>query len=181
AAADEQIVTADFFPQLTLVASMLFIPENIMLSKQTQLVSGQSTLATEKRGGVGLTWRVIDNGQIIGARRRLDAVRQEYTLALHKLEAAVPRELATIAGALQTAGARHAAFVKSAAAAAENLQLIEARLALGQATQLDFLNAQSDLLGVRAGLVNAIAAHAVAVADLDRVTGRYLEFHTSTP
>ena len=168
ATADEQIVTAD-----------LFIPNNVMLSRQTQLVAGQSMLTTEERAGVGLTWRVIDNGQVIGARRRLDAVRQEYTLTLHKLEATVPREIAEIAGMLQTAAARHDAFVKSAAAAAENLQLIEAQLALGQATQLDFLNAQSDLLGVRVGIVNAIATYEAACDDFVRATGRYLEFHTS--
>ena len=180
ALADKQIVSADFFPRLTLEASTLFIPSNILLTRQTQSVAGQSTLATELRAGVGLTWRIIDNGQVIGAQRRLEAIRQEYTLALHKLEAVIPRELAGIAGALQTAAAQHDAFVKSAAAAAENLQLIEARLALGQATQLDFLNAQSDLLGVRTGLADAIFTHEIACADFDRATGRYLEFHTGT-
>ena len=181
AIADEQIVTADFFPRLTLEADLLFIPNSVLLTKQTQLVAGQSMLATEERAGVGLTWRVIDNGQVIGARRRLDAIRQEYILTLHKLEEAVPRELAEIAGALQTAVAQHDAFVKSVAAAAENLKLIEARLALGQATQLDFLNAQSDLLGVSAGLINAVATHEVARNDFDHATGRYLEFYISAP
>ena len=177
-AADKQIISADFFPRVVLEASTLFIPENLLLTRQTQLVAGQTTESTEKRAGVGLTWRVIDNGQVLGARRRLDAIRQEYTLALHQLEEAVPRELAAIAGALQTAAARYDALVKATAAAAENLQLIEAQLALGQDTQLDFLTAQSDLLGVRAGLVAAIAAHAAACADFDHATGRYLEFQT---
>lgn len=178
-AADKQVVTADFFPRLFLEASVLFIPENTVLSRQTQVVPDQSMLATEERAGVGLTWRVIDNGQVIGARRRLDAVRQEYALALHKLKEAVPRELSAIAGALQTAAARHDAYDKAVATAAEYLQLIEARLALGQATQLDFLNAQSDLLSVRVGLINAIFSHETACADLNRATGRYLDFQTS--
>jgi len=180
AMADKQIVSADFFPRLMLEASTLFIPDSLLLTHQTQLVPGQSTLASENRAGVGLTWRVIDNGQVIGARRRLDAIRQEYTLALQKLEKAIPRELAEIAGALQDTTAQYNAFVKSAATAAENLQLIEARLALGQATQLDFLNAQSNLLGIRAGMVNAIATNETTCADFDRATGRYLEFHSST-
>lgn len=167
-AADEQIVSADFFPRLTLEASTLFFPSMFQTT----------TTNNETSAGIGLTWRVIDNGQVIGERRRLDAVRQEYTLALQKLEAAVPRELAIIAGTLQTAAARRDAYDKAAAASAENLQLIEAQMALGQATQFDFLNAQSDLLGVRAGLVNAIAAHAAACADFDHATGRYLEFQT---
>ena len=168
-AADAQLVGAEYFPRLALEASTLFVPPIL-----------QSTVTNnEIRAGVGLTWRVIDNGQVIGTRQRLAAARQEYTLALHKLEQTVPRELAGIAGALQTAAARHDAFVKAATAAAENLQLIEARLELGQATQLDFLNAQSDLLGVRAGLVDAVFAYETARANLDRATGRYLEFQTS--
>jgi len=167
-AADEQLVGAAYFPRLALEASTLFVPPVF-----------QSTVTNnEIRAGVGLTWRVVDNGVLIGTRRQLAAARQEYTLALHKLEQAIPRELAGIADALQTAAARHDAFVKAAAAAAENLQLIEAQLALGQATQLDFLNAQTDLLGVRAGLVDAAFAYESARANLDRATGRYLEFQT---
>ena len=165
-AADEQIVSADFFPRLALEASTLFVPP----------IFQANVTNNEIRAGVGLTWRVIDNGQVIGARHQRDAVRQEYTLVLHKLEEAVPRELATIAGALQTAAARRNAYDKAAAAAAENLQLIEAKVALGQATQLDFLNAQSDLLSVRAGLIDAIFNHEIACANLNRATGRYLEF-----
>jgi len=61
--------------------------------------------------------------------------------------------------------------------AEENLKLIETQVGLGQATQLDFLNAQSNLLSVRAGLEDATYTHELARAELDRVTGRYLQFH----
>ena len=177
-AADKQTVRAGYFPFVSLTGSMLFIPENVLLSKQTGIVPGQDTRSTEYRAGVAFSWRVIDNGQVTGASRRIEAIRQGYEIALHQLEQNVPRELATIEGALQNADARRGALLKSAEAAEENLQLIEALLSLGEATQLDFLKAQGNLLSVRAGVVDATYAHELARAELDRATGRYLEYRT---
>ncbi|MGO9245629.1 MAG: TolC family protein [Verrucomicrobiia bacterium] len=176
-AADRQSVQAGYFPFVSLVGSALLIPQDYLLTRQTQIVVGQQTESTEGRAGVAMSWQVIDNGQVTGASRRIEATRQIYEVTLHKLEQNVPRELATVEGSLQNADARHAALAKSAAEAEENLKLIETRIALGQATQLDFLNAQSNLLSVRAGLADTMYSHEVARAELDRVTGRYLQFH----
>lgn len=177
AAAEKQMVQAGYFPLVSLTASTLLIPQNLLVHKDTAIVAGQDTRTTELRAGVTLTWRVIDNGQIIGVSHRIEAIRQGYEITLHKLEQSIPRELATIEGALRSADARHAALTKSAEAAEENLRLIETRIALGQATQLDFLKAQNNLLSVRAGLVDTAQSQAIARADLDRATGRYLQFH----
>ena len=179
-AADRQTVRAGYFPLVSLTASGLFIPNNYLLSKQTQIVAGQETRTTEYRAGVAVSWRVIDNGQVTGASRRLEATRQAYEVALNQLRQSVPRELAVIQGALQNADGRRDALLKSAAEAEENLKLIEAQVALGQATQFDFLKAQGNLLSVRAGLVDATYSHEIACAELDRATGRYLEYHTES-
>ena len=178
AAAERRAVRAGYFPLVSLTASGLFIPNNYLLSKQTSIVAGQDTRTTEWRAGVAVSWRVIDNGQVTGASRRLEATRQAYEVALRQLEQSVPRDLAVIEGALQNADGRREALLKSAAEAEENLKLIEARVALGQATQFDFLKAQGNLLSVRAGLVDATYSHEIARAELDRATGRYLEYHT---
>ena len=175
-AADRQTVQAGYFPFVSLIASTLFIPENALLSKQT--MPGQNTPSTEVRAGAALSWRVIDNGQVTGASRRVEAGRQAYKIVLHKLEQNVPRELATIKGAMQNADARRNALLKPVEAAEENLKLIEAQLSLGEATQLDFLKAQNNLLLVRAGIVDATYAHEVARAELERATGRYLQYRT---
>jgi outer membrane protein TolC len=97
---------------------------------------------------------------------------------LHQLQQNIPRELAVIQGELQNADTRREALNKSAAEAEENLEVIEAQVALGQATQLDFLKAQSNLLSVRVGIAEATYSHAVACAELDHATGRYLQYHT---
>jgi outer membrane protein TolC len=177
AAADRQIAQAGYFPFVSLVGSAVYIPQGYLLTKQTYIVPGQQTQSTEARFGVAMSWQVIDNGQVTGASHRIEAIRQIYRLTLHKLEQSVPRELATIEGSLQAADARHAALVKSTAEAEENLKLIETQIGLGQATQLDFLNAQRNLLSVRAGLENATYSHEIARAEMDRATGRYLQFH----
>ena len=124
-AADRQSVQAGYFPFVSLVGSALLIPQDYLLTRQTQIVVGQQTESTEGRAGVAMSWQVIDNGQVTGASRRIEATRQIYEVTLHKLEQNVPRELATVEGSLQNADARHAALAKSAAEAEENLTLIE--------------------------------------------------------
>ncbi len=176
-AADRQTAQAGYFPVVALTGSGLFIPENYLLTKQTQIVPGQQTQSTEGRVGVAMSWQVVDNGQVTGASHRLEATRQAYEIDLHKLEQSIPRELAAVEGLLQNADARREALVKSATGAEENVKLIEAQIALGQATQLDFLKAQTDWLSVRVGIADATYSHEVARAELDRATGRYLQYH----
>ncbi len=175
-AADKQTVRAQYLPVVSLVASGLFVPQNLLVSKQTDIVPGQDTRTSELEAGVALTWRVIDNGQVIGASHRLEATQEAYETLLFKLEQNIPRELATIQGAWQSADARREAFLKSVESAEENLRLIEAQVSLGQATQFDFLKAQSNLLAVRAGLLEATYACEGARAELDHATGRYLQY-----
>jgi outer membrane protein TolC len=127
---------------------------------------------------VALTWLVIDNGQVTGPARQLAATQQAYEIILQKLKQNIPRELATIEGALQSADERRQAFLKSVEAAEENLRLIEAQVSLGEATQFDFLKAQTNLLSVREGLVDAVHSQEEARAELDHATGRYLEYIT---
>lgn len=177
---DKRIAQAGYFPLVSLTASTLFIPQNALLSKQTGVVPGQDTRSTEYRAGAALSWLVVDNGRVTGASRRTEAARQGYEIVLHKLEQNVPRELATVEGALQSSDARRKALLESAADAEENLKLIETQVALGQATQLDFLKAQNNLLSVRAGVLDATYTHEIARAELDHVTGRYLEYRAET-
>jgi outer membrane protein TolC len=176
--ADRQTVQAQYYPLVTLVASGLFIPQSLLISKQTSIVAGQDPRSSQVEAGVEMSWQIIDNGRVTGASRQIEATRQAYKIALRQLEQNIPRELAAIEGALQNADARRDALVKSAEEAEENLRLIERRVSLGEATQFDFLQAQSNLLSVRAGIVDAIHSHEVARAELDHATGRYLQYHS---
>ncbi len=178
--ADKQTIRALYLPTVSLVASGLLIPQNLLVSKQTDIVPQADTRTSEIDAGVAMSWRVIDNGQLIGTSHELEAIQQAYEIMLHQLEQNIPRELATVAGSLQSADARREAFLKSAESAEENLRLVESQVAVGEATQFDFLKAQSNLLSVRAGILDAMFAHEVARAELDHVTGRYLQYATGT-
>jgi outer membrane protein TolC len=176
AAAEKQAVQAGYLPTISLVASGLFIPQNLLVSKQTDIVPGQDTRTSQLEAGVALTWTIVDNGQVTGASHQLAATQQAYEIMLHKLEQNIPRELATVEDTLQSTDERREAFLKAAEAAEENLRLIEAQVSLGEATQLDFLKAQGNLLSVRAGIAETMYSHETARAELDHATGRYLEY-----
>jgi outer membrane protein TolC len=178
--ADKQTVRGAYLPVVSAVASGLLIPQSLLVSKQTDIVPGQDPRSSQVEAGVAMSWRVIDNGQVIGLSHQLAATQQAYEILLHKLEQNVPRELATIEGALQSADERREAFLKSLESAEENLRLVEAQVALGEATQFDFLKAQSNLLSVRDGLADATLTHEEARANLDYATGRYLQYTANT-
>jgi len=99
-AAERQIVQAGYFPFVALTGSAVYVPQGYLLTKQTYIVPGQEIQSTEARYGVSMSWQVIDNGQVTGASRRIEAIRQIYEVSLHKLEQNVPRELAAVEGSL---------------------------------------------------------------------------------
>ncbi len=176
AAEDKRIVDAGYFPYISLIASGLYIPGKKQVSQVTPIIQGQVALATEARYGGALTWQIVDNGSVTGASRQLTAVRQEYEISLHQLEQNIPGELARIAHSIEDANAQLTALYQSVAESAEQVRLVESRISVGQATQLDFSDAQRNLLAVRQGVVDALFQYNTALADLDGVTGRYLEF-----
>jgi outer membrane protein TolC len=175
-AEDRRIARAGFFPFVTLTASGMLIPENELLSREPELVAGRDPRASEYRAGVALSWRVVDSGEVAGRLRRLQAARQTHQITLRALQENIPRQIARAVHALETADARLAGLRKNLEQAGENLRLVEVGIALGEATQLDFLAAQRNLLAVRAGIVEALFEHEAARAELDLATGRYLDF-----
>jgi outer membrane protein TolC len=181
AAEDRRVTEAGYFPAVSLVASGLYLPGHKLLYQTTPIIEGQTPYATDGRFGAQLTWQIIDNGAVTGASRRLDGVRWEYAITLRQLEQNIPRELARIAHSLEDADSQLAALNQSVTEADEDLRLIEARIGLGEATQLDFSDAQRDLLAVRHGVVDALYQYNLALAELDWTTGRYLEFAEPAP
>jgi outer membrane protein TolC len=178
---DRRMVDAGYFPFVSLVGSALYIPGKKQITAVTPIIEGQTPLGTEGRYGASLTWQIVDNGQVTGARREVEAVRREYEVTLRQLEQNIPRQIAGVGAALQVARAQLEALNKSEAEAEETLRLTENRISLGEATQLDFSDAQRHLLAVRGGIVDARFQYDCGLAELDWITGRYLEFAASQP
>jgi outer membrane protein TolC len=180
-AESRRMVDAGYFPFVSLVGSTLYIPGKKQLTAVSPIIEGQTPLATEGRYGVSATWQIVDNGRVTGVSREIEAVRQEYVVTLRQLEENIPRQLARAGHALEDADARLAALKKSQAEAEEYLRDTESRVSLGEATQLDFSDAQRHLLAVRGGIVEALFQYDSALAELDWITGRYLEFAAPAP
>ncbi len=172
---DQRMIEADLFPFVTLAASGQYVPKSGLYTRAPQIVTGRDPRTTEALGGGTWTWRMGDNGAIIGASRRVAARREAMEVTLRRLEENVPRELAALSGAAETAAAKMAALRASLQQAKELLQLAEQRVALGEATQLDYRNAQANLLSTQTGLAQAAFESELVRADLDRITGRYLD------
>lgn len=173
---DRRIVDAGYFPYISAIGSGLYVPGKKPIYQATPLFQGQQPLGTDIRGGLNLTWQIVDNGRVTGERRQVEAVRVQYQLVLAQLEQNIPRDLERISHALENTDAKLNALQKATTEAEEGLKLIESRISLGEATQLDFSDAQRNLLAVRHGVIDALFQHASALAELDLATGRYLEF-----
>lgn len=177
---DQRIIEAGLFPFVTLVASGQYVPKSGLYTRSPQIVTGRDPRATEALYGATWAWRVGDNGAIIGASRRVAAGREAMEVTLCRLEENVPCELTVLSGAAEMVAAKMAALRASSLQAEELLQLAEQRVALGESTQLDYRNAQANLLSTQAGLAQAVFEGELARAELDRITGRYLDISLKT-
>jgi outer membrane protein TolC len=177
---EKRMVQAGYYPFVTLTAFSQYFPDVGVFGVRPEIVSGQDARRSETRIGGAFTWQVIDPGRIRGAAGQIESRRQTMEITLRRLEENVPRELQVLARSIETVDARLAALKHSSTEAEEMLKLVEARVKLGEATQLDFLNAQTNLLSTQRGILLAVFENEVARAEFDRATGRYLNF-TDTP
>jgi outer membrane protein TolC len=178
---DQRIIAAGYYPALNAVASGEAIPvSGIHRDSGGSPQASDDTVASEVRGGVSYTWRIIDNGEVGGAVSRQRAARETNELELQKLEANVPRELARLQNNLLAQAARYRSLIQAADGAERNVASVQENRTQGFASVLDFRNAESSLLVTRRGILGAIFEQKVALAEWDRATGRYFQFSGDT-
>jgi outer membrane protein TolC len=178
---DQRVIEAGYFPAIDAVASGEAIPvTGIHRDSGGSPQATDDTVASEVRGGVAYTWRVIDNGQVGGAVLRQRSVRETNELELRKLEANLPRELARLQNNLRAISARYHSLTKAADVAERNVAFVQENRAQGLASVLDFRTAETSLLATRSGILTAAFEQKIALAEWDRVTGRYFEFSGDT-
>ncbi len=178
---DQRIIAAGYYPALNAVASGEAIPvSGIHRDSGGSPQSTDDTVASEVRGGVSYTWRVIDNGKVGGEVAQQRAARETNELQLQKLETNLPRELTRLQNNLRAIAARHWSLLQAAEVAEQNVASVEENRAQGFASILDFRNAESSLLVTRRGILSAVYEQKVALAEWDRATGRYFQFSGDT-
>ncbi len=178
---DQRIVAAGYYPSLDAVASGEAVPvSGIHRDDGGSPQTTDDTVASEVRGGLSSTWRVIDNGQVGGALLTARSARETNELELRKLEASVPRELARLQNNLRAIAARYQSLNRAAEVAERDVVAIQQNRAQGLASVLDFRTAETNLLATRSGLLTALFQQQVALAEWDRATGRYFQFSGDT-
>jgi outer membrane protein TolC len=173
---EKEMAEAGYFPRISLVSDVEYLPIESLDDHDTiNQQPGDTRRNSVWRYGGAFSWRVIDTGHVLGASRRIEATREGYQEALKELEENVPRDLIRVQRSLRLADAKWKGLQENVRYAEENVKLVESNLALSQATQLDFQDAQTNLLTTRSGVLEALFQQELARAEYDRVTGRYLD------
>jgi outer membrane protein TolC len=122
--------------------------------------------------GVNANWHVFDG---FATRGRMMATRARRDAAMHALEAARASVSTDVRSAfldLQQAQRTLEVETNSVANADQSLDIAKANLATGLGTQLDVLQAATDVTRTRTTRLTAIYQHNVALARLARATAR---------
>ncbi len=178
---DQRITAAAYYPKLDASISGDYIPvSDIRGGSEGSARRSDDIVSSEARLGVLYTWRVIDNGRTGGAGARQRAVREGNKLVVAQLEAQVPRELARIQNNLNALQARDDALSKASHVAEQTLADVQNNLAQGLSSPLEYRSAESSYLQTQAGILGVAFEQNLALAERDRVTGRYFQFFDDT-
>ena len=176
---DRRIVQAGYYPLVEARVGVTGVPPANKASEgegnPNALRSIDSNLVNEFRYGVFLSW-VIDNGTIVGQSRALGAQADSLRVALSRAEADVPRDLARLRVVMAVNSQRRASYAVAGTSGDETLSTVNDQIRAGTAGQVAFSNAESSLRDARLGAVDVAIEQAIALAELDRITGRYLRF-----
>ena len=172
---EEHIIAAGYYPAIGGNLLGNYVPVT-GVHEEGSTSKTQDLLGSEIREGAGYTWRVIDNGKVIGAVRRQRAAREANELSYRKLEANVGRELSRLRNELSAIEAQQKSFTEAMTAAEQSANTVAQNLAGGLASQLEYRLSQNGLLQTRTGLLTATYQQNVALAEWDRATGRYFQF-----
>ena len=121
--------------------------------------------------GLNASWALFDG---FATRGRMEATRARRGAAVHGLEAvrhSVESEVRSAFLDLQQADRVLEAETKNVQTADESLEIANGNLAAGLGTQLDVLQAASDVTRTRSTRLSAIYLHNAALARLDRACG----------
>ncbi len=121
--------------------------------------------------GLNTTWAIFDG---FATRGRMESTRARRDAAARSLEALRQSVAAEVRSAfldLQQADQVLAAEVENVRTAGDSLDLARSNLGAGLGTQLDVLQAASDVTGTRTTRLSAIYLHNAALARLDRACG----------
>lgn len=176
---DQRIIEADYYPKVAGGVSGYYVPVT-GIHREGSTRRTEDFISSESRQGAIYTWRVIDNGKVLGAVRKQRATREINEIACRKLEANVTRDLRRIHNDLLAIQARQQSLASASAAAGESERVVEQNLAGGLASQLEYRLTQNSSLEIRSGLLESVYQYNLSLAEWDLATGRYFQFSEDT-
>ena len=178
---DVNIAKAGYYPLVRLYINGEAVPESNVRSNTPDAVrTSDQVNVTEIRPGADENWTIIDPGTVRGNVRNHEALRDLLTITLARLERAVPADLSVVRARLTDAVSTSAALRGSVDTARNTLDIVNAGVTQGINSQLEFLDAQGGLFGLRSSLLTADLEMSLAHAEFDRITGNYLQFVDET-
>ena len=176
---DQRLIEAFYYPAITATISGEYIPVSAVRREEGSTGSphrSDDIISSEVREGAAYTWRVIDNGKVSGAVEKKRAAREINETLVQQMEQQVPRDLSRIHNDLRAIAAKEKNLLNASSAAEENAEGFRKNLEQGISSQLEYRLAQNDLLKIQAGLLTLAYQRSLALAEWDRITGRYLRF-----
>jgi outer membrane protein len=125
----------------------------------------------EWQAGVALSWPLFTGGQRASQIRRADADYRARTEQARQAELDLEQAVDRALGALREAHARVVALTSAVDQFDEVARIRQLALTAGSGTQTEYLDAVSDLLRARAGLVQASHGEIAARVELARIEG----------
>jgi outer membrane protein TolC len=177
---DQRIIEAGYYPVVTGTVTGDYLPVT-GIHREGSTSRNQDFISSEVREAAGYTWQVIDNGKVTGAVIRQRKAREINEITCQKLEANIGNELSRIHNNLEAIEERQTSLGNALAAAEENASTVRQNLDAGLLSELEYRVAESGLLKIKSGLLNASYEHNVLLAEWDRATGRYFQFSDDTP
>jgi outer membrane protein TolC len=172
---DQRIIEAGYYPSIAAKISGDYIPVS-GIHREGSTRRTEDFISSEVRIGATYTWRVIDNGKVMGAAIKQGAARDINELTCQKLEINVRAELSRICNDLRAIDKRQESLSSASTAAQQGVELVSQNLANGLASQLDYRVSQNGLLQTKSGLLETAYQRSLAMAEWDRATGRYFQF-----
>ena len=178
---DQRIIQAGYYPKIDATMAGELIPVSGIRRESTGSPRRTDDIvSSEVRLGAVYSWRVVDNGKVYGAVMKQRSIREINELELHKLEAAVPRDLARIRNNLKAIATKQQELLTATSAAELNAKIVQENLAGGLASQYEYRLMESTLLETRSAVSTLAFQQKLALAEWDRTTGRYFQFSDDT-
>jgi outer membrane protein TolC len=177
AAEDERIMEAAYYPVVNGLLQGEYIPvSGVRRQSEGSVHRTDDIISSELREGAAYTWRVIDNGRVTGQVRQKRSAREINEILLKKMEADVPRDLARLQTSLDGITKNYSSISQAINSAQQTVAMVNQNVSGGVTSQLESRLAENASLETKTTLLNLAYQQNLAMAELDRVTGRYFQY-----